>query len=1131
MAALFPSLKGNGYLLTAVSHRNEGYERLPKNKIQPLGLFLFIILAFPLALCLLPASSLASESRIAYAPNGQSFFELIFFDQGEQFYDFEDANMPGHSTWTLSAAQKESTVQAAALWAEILGPGSRNSFSIPVNVGTYNIQNADALSWASENDAGESGYTGVAEGVILGQAPQLPAQIRAGLLDFGIPSHLHPLPLTGKADMTIILFHELGHALGITPFVGLAPDNSTDDSDENIGLSLFGERLEDQYGTSLADAEEIKKASDRTAIPGLDFIVGDLSDSGVTFYGPNVAEVLGPDEGINIEGYEGDSVDLAHLELERSLMSHQEYRNYSSFMEAELAVLQDIGYSIDRRNFFGSSIYGDNMVVDNYNGYFARNAEGTAYITGQPNRATLGVGLHIYGKGNTVTQYANLLAGGVAGTGIRVDGSNNELNIAAGSKVATDGAYGTGLLVSYGKDHEISSSGEVTALGPGGVAARFDFGHNVMGDDKEYRGSYIYSYGNTLKADMSSNKDRDGFDLNLDGPLVKEFNVSGRLEGTAASIYISENAFVETINILPGAQVTGDIISLWDPNNARVQQSGLISNLNFDLADSYMALRGNIQGEKGLNVNVSSGQADIYGQIEANELNNEAHLALLSLNPSGGPAATVTDFTNTSGATLETAFNASGQVAGINVSGSAAIDGDWALSPTPDFYPNTAEISPGAAVSGGSVNGSFSSVKLGRNTSPTLNFEIVDATSGSPKIGVSRPAEAYSQYAADPGEAELGRSLHQIAGQAEGEMRQLLTALDFTAPDGSGVRQGLSQLSPEPYEAAARSSLRQQQRFNIMLLRRMLAEEENRSLRSGQAAASGGDKTSSPWRSWISPFLSVANQSDHGSTAGFDTAGVGLMAGMERQVLDSAGEDTGLSLGWHLALTEQRTDLDGLHEARASSFGAYLGLQSLYRPHHLDGLYFIGQARLGLEDSQMRRQVNINGYNNLNKSQWTDFTASTSLGGGKDWRWDNFKAGPLFWLEYSALRRPDLEEEGGASRLGLENKYYDSLSSALGAHWGGAFQLTEELNLKLDLLAAWRHEYMDSTFKTRAFFPGYGYAGFSGHTELANRDSLLLQGGVRVEHSDNVHAQVELGGELAGASSSFNVGLSFGWEF
>ena len=98
------------------------------------------------------------------------------------------------------------------------------------------------------------------------------------------------------------------------------------------------------------------------------------------------------------------------------MMSHRAYSNYTTFLEVELAVMQDLGYKIDRRAYFGRSVYGNGWTINNTNGYFARNSDGTAYLNNTYSTVPLGVGLHIYGSNNTVTQSANILTRGTGGS-------------------------------------------------------------------------------------------------------------------------------------------------------------------------------------------------------------------------------------------------------------------------------------------------------------------------------------------------------------------------------------------------------------------------------------------------------------------------------------------------------------------------------------------------------------------------------------------------------------------------------------------------------------------------------------------------------------------------------------------
>ena len=129
---------------------------------------------------------------------------------------------------------------------------------------------------------------------------------------------------------------------------------------------------------------------------------------------------------------------------------------------------RNLGFDFDRKRFFGSSIYDDNLRLINDQGYWARSEDGSHWLYGVASDQTWGIGARIEGVGNNLT-------------------------IASGTQIEANGYAGKGLLFSWGKNHHltIEEDASVTAAGEGGIAVAFDFGSNELGDWYGYYGSYI----------------------------------------------------------------------------------------------------------------------------------------------------------------------------------------------------------------------------------------------------------------------------------------------------------------------------------------------------------------------------------------------------------------------------------------------------------------------------------------------------------------------------------------------------------------------------------------------------------------------------------------------------------------
>ena len=602
----------------------------------------------------------------------------------------------------LSSALIKGTVDSTAYWTDMLGPKAKNTTPWRVYINTFGKQSAEGISCSLNSDGKANAYNSlVNQGYFLFDKIQNGEDIKtltyeeakADVLPKGVYvfGHIDIGQYLGAArsgtvdgwwidtdtlltnneqatDFAGTIRHELGHALGIV--FDHYKKNGQEIIDEDIAdKRSWTMHIVDQNGNPARPGLPIVTSA-KAKDPNRSFVVDEeVTPDGkgyLYFVGEHVTEVLDGAtffgrSALPVNGWEESAkkgvytFDGSHLET-AGMMSHRDYTNYTSFLEVELAVMQDLGYQLDRRAYFGRSIYGNGQNIVNEQGYFKRNDEGTAYLDNTYSVVPLGTGLHIYGSNNTVTQNANILTVGTGAAGVRVDGTGNTLIVPENTEIRADGPRATGLMVTYGSGHMVEQAGTVTAFGEGGTGVRFDFGSSSNGARDEYRGSYI-RYIRTVQGRDSANPgaigeaknlplsdmDADTYNANKDelkGALVNHYNLSGALTGSENAIYIGRNAWVNNININKGASIQGNITSDWKHfgaaecekiydgvkgdgtdvlaiqyNNSAYRYDGyipdLVTNVNFNADMSY---NGNITGVDNMKMNVLSG-ALTYGGI------------------------------------------------------------------------------------------------------------------------------------------------------------------------------------------------------------------------------------------------------------------------------------------------------------------------------------------------------------------------------------------------------------------------------------------------------------------------------------------------------------------------------------
>ncbi|MGU3575313.1 autotransporter outer membrane beta-barrel domain-containing protein [Brucellaceae bacterium C25G] len=790
---------------------------------------------------LMVSPAAAITTHVVNDPQDNPFISLRFFEVGDGPYAY-NGRAEQSSTWNLSNIYKNQIIDATGYWSQVikLMPGENPAI---INVGTLNGVSGAAAS--SHNATMLDGSPTTVQAALTNQYytnlrygahGYIEVYDKVGTKDWSqtpyTPSHI---TLTAETSLGTVLIHEIGHALGI------AANAYAWQNEFGHQVARFDDGLSTGFGTGFnVWSTHLRDDNDNPASAGQEiFCKGcfvnseensfDVRKDQAYFTGSHVSEVLdGAMKGLPMRvstDYGPYDVPLfSHIELKNGLMSHQYYRNYNTLMEAEIAALQDIGYTIDRRDFYGNSVYGDGRTFTNNNPYYARNADGTAYVANTYNTATLGLGLHIYGSHNTVTQGADLLSIGAGGGGVRVDGEGNNLLIAPDVRVYADGENARGIMFTYGKDHTLTHRGDVQALGENGIAVSFDFGHNTRGDATGYRGSYILSmYDSTPEKEALTWSE-------LNGALVSRFDLTGRVAGQKAAIYMSENAYVEQINVMQGAKITGNIISEYkekdDFNELRMTMLGFglkadgqgqatytpDANFNISYADNIIGQNISLQFLGG--TSVLTGQHDLYDVIVAqgSTLAGSGEYTIANggyftnhgtvySSQVDGAIIVNGDYKQTETGLLQLAFNNEKQVSQLNVKGNATLSGAIAFTPQRGFYNNGFTLTSDQWLKADKTEGGFTNAWIAL-ASPTF-FASLGINGGySFTVTLGRPADAYSRYAGSDNARHVGKVLDSLVHHPVAELESLFAAFDFSHYSGSTIHATLPQLSGESYASA-----------------------------------------------------------------------------------------------------------------------------------------------------------------------------------------------------------------------------------------------------------------------------------------------------------------------------------------
>ena len=1127
---------------------------------------------------LLATPAFATTDYTTVDLNGNPFITLRVFNVGEGDYGHDGASAL-RSTWNLQPWQIDQIRAATNYWGQILQvqPGQNPAI---INVGTFDAVSAAALSYSATATVGTPTKVQAALTDQPFDSLDYGAHgfIQVGTLNWATEPYVaSPLALSGATSLGSVLIHEVAHALGVAASARVSRDPLSGEGIVTFSsLNAWSSHLRDENGKAASVGQyiwcNVCVAPEATAA-GADADVFDAREDEAYFTGNNVSEVLnGAMKGLPVRVTTDysyfDAPIFSHIELKNGLMGHQYYRNYTTLMEAELAALQDIGYRIDRRNFYGYSVYSDDITLINDHPYFARNSDGTAYIANSYNMATLGVGLHVYGSNNDISQRADLLTAGIGAAGIRIDGAGNDLTVLPGTKVHADGTNGRAIMFAYGIDHTLTQRGDVEALGDSGIAVSFDFGHNTRGDATGYRGSYIVE---NVPASLITRDPEYLAEVHaeVDGPLVTTFDLTGRIAGSKAAIFASENGYVGQINVMQGAAIQGDIIS----NYAEVDENG-----NLRLTDLTFGLKADGNGHalaaadpafrisygddiigKNIALQLYGGTSTFTGKHEVNEVIIEQGATLAGagsytigadrafnndgiLNPSivDNDIAIDGNYVQSERGTLQLAFNNQKAISSLIVANHASLDGTISFAPIRGYYGNGFSLTSDKWLQAYNIEGDFAKVTTSL-TSPTLTATATDNGDNSYTVSLSRADNAYAQFGGTRNGHGVGAALDQLANNPAPALQNLIAALDFSAADGSTIRAALPKLSPEAHASASgvlanasvatRSAIsgRLQQAFggtpaspvSVLAFGPDKQTPASAAAIDNVAPAAISHDDLARYAAWASVTGSWSTQAGDGNAARTRSTLGGFTSGMDALIYDNWR--LGVMAGYSQS-TFKTADRGSSGSSDNYTIGAYTGTE-------WGNLGFRSGLAYSWHTIEMSRSVAFNGYSDNLSSDYDGgtFQAFGELG-YKIRASERAIFEPYANLAYVHVRTDAFSENGNqGAALAVQSNSTDLGLSTLGIRASTNFDLgTTVATARADL--GWRHAFGDVVPTSTASFVA-GSAAFTAAGNSIGKDTALIEAGLDFAIAKSTTLGLAYRGQFGSGLSQNGVNASLSVKF